>query len=160
MYKPFPYPDEAMNAGVGFSWPATVNIPVGFRLEGFSGSNVPAGFSAGSESAHCAGAGFTLEGGGLLNIPAGWTVRNQSMSRVPVGMTVALPSDTNTGIGMSVGIVSSTATQHGFSLMGLMKIPVNMIALDRNTLGAIPSQVPVRKDKNITLDGTDPEVLD
>ncbi|HEX9744943.1 MAG TPA: hypothetical protein VGB30_05900 [bacterium] len=156
----FPFADQMENVGAGFSWPAIEMIVLGWTVEAPVAGHSPVGFSGGSLDDFFFPGGYSLSGSNPLNNTVGWNVRQPVKMNIPVGGEFATPYDFTFGLGCWIGTVDLSKIPEGFTLMGLSRFPVDFIPLNDAVKTSLPVQIAVRKNKTVTLNGTDPEDLD
>lgn len=146
--------------GVGFSLTDYDLVPVGWDVEGIHGSVFPVGCQAGNVSGFEVGAGVTVEGEFPRGIPAGFFVKCPDVRNFAVGFAMAAPVDSIVPAGFNIGTVFSESQGIGMTIMGLSEYGLSFMSLDESTVDGLSGEAVHRKQKVVTLNGTDPEELD
>ena len=106
------------------------------------------------------GTGHTMQGMKALNVPCGFNTKTAFLRANPVGYTIADPEDVTIKVGYQSGQLEIESNSAGVWILGLTEYQIDFLSLDETTIANLSSEAAWHKQKNVTLDGTDPEDLD
>jgi len=152
--------DIASTTILAFFNPVGNLVPVGWDMEGPTASSAGVGWSAGADNPPVVPIGFTLEGEWGVNTPLGYMLKWPTVRNTPVGCAYAAPADTPCGLGCAIGTVDARSVGAGTTILGLGEFGLDFLVLDAPAISALAAEAAHRKQKVVTLTGTDPEELD
>jgi len=151
---------DGMTVGAGFEITRYDRIGLGWIAEGVDPKPVPLGWQSGSRDLSNIYAGHYVYGGSLFNHPIGHIIKCPAIFNTPINFNIANPHDGRIQVGFGLGTGMSEFAGVGVTLMGLSETGVDLLVIDDAALDAMSTEIAVRRQKQVTLNGTTPEELD
>jgi hypothetical protein len=145
---------------LAFFSPVGSLVPMGWDIEGPTAYPAGVGWTVGADNPPVVPVGFTLEGESGANTPLGYMLKWPTVRNTPVGCAYATPADTPCGLGCTIGTVYAQSVGLGTTIFGLGEFGLDFLVLDSPALSSLAAEAAHRKQKMVTLTGTDPEELD